>query len=94
MRSLNLCRSKLPALVAILASSLSPSLSLGEFESLETIAEIDPSRDVLLHVSFHRIQRIPAIVDLLRGSSLALEWVKSKNVGSGGAEGGDGGGDA
>ncbi len=41
-----------------------------------------------MHVSFHRIQRSPAIVDLLRDSFLALEWIKAKNVGSGGSEGG------
>lgn len=43
---------------------------------------------MLLQVSFHRIQRSPAIVDLLRGSSLGLEWIKAKNVGSGGSEAG------
>ncbi len=85
---LNLRRSKSIAAVAFLASFLFPYESRGEVESLEAIAKNDPTREVLLAVSFHRIQRSPAIVDLLRDSSLGLEWVRAKNVGSGGSEGG------
>jgi len=81
-------RSELIVAVVFLASILFSSSSWGELESLESIAKNDPNREVLLQVSFLRIQRSPAIVDLLRDSSLGLEWVKGKNVGSGGSEGG------
>ncbi len=74
--------------VAVLGLLLCSPNSWSEYESLEAIAKSDPTRQVLVQVSFHRIQRSPAIVDLMRDSSLVLEWIKAKNVGSGGSEGG------
>ncbi len=85
---MNLYVPKLIAVVILLVSFLFSRAGHGEFESLESIARNDPMREVLLQASFHRVQRSPAIVDLLRDASLGLEWIKAKNVGSGGSEGG------